>query len=306
MGKLTQGSVALNESDELRDYIYESEKSLVRIEPESARHLMISANEAHRVYRTLEADGVDVRAEAARLNGVDERIRREARPIVKALGGREALVALRQQVAPVAPELFWMLDQELDQRKQALIKRLVYTGIGLVVFLIVAAITKPIWLPPNPANDAEVAATRALADNNLPGALAAIQDGLKITPTNSELLIWQGYFYDKQGDAAASAQSYDQAKAQFPSEVDFLVNRALVLVRFGEYDKVVDDTNKAIALNPNSAEAYYLRASGWEGTGDRVKAMADLNTCADLANAQGNDALYATAKVRLGNLMQAQ
>ena len=52
------------------------------------------------------------------------------------------------------------------------------------------------------------------------------------------------------------------------------------------------------------AEAYYLRASGYELKNDLKAAVADLEKCASLAEAQNNESLFATTRIRLGNLMQ--
>ena len=76
-------------------------------------------------------------------------------------------------------------------------------------------------------------------------------------------------------------------------------------MRIGDFQRVLTDTNQLIQMYPDLAEAYYMRASGYEGLGQRTQAMADLEKCGELAQAQGNDTLYAQSRVRLATLMQA-
>jgi tetratricopeptide (TPR) repeat protein len=72
----------------------------------------------------------------------------------------------------------------------------------------------------------------------------------------------------------------------------------------GNYQQVLTDTAELLAAQPNSAEAHFMRASAHEGRNDIDLAIQDLEEASRLAQAAGNDTLYATARVRLGMLMQ--
>jgi tetratricopeptide (TPR) repeat protein len=305
MGKLSQQVGALNDADRLRSLIDECERALASLGPASAQQLLLNANEAHHRLDALQAAGADVRGEAARLSTVDDRIVRHAADIVKALGGREALVELRQQTAPGTAERFWLLDQELDMRRRRLLQRV---GVGAIVLLVVLAIgyiARPILFPPDPAGDAVAAADRALQVKDVPGAVAAIDTGLKVVPTSTELLIWKGILAEKAGDTAASESAFEAGLSYAASDREFYLQRALAYIRMGDYQHTITDTNTVLQKYPDSAEAYYIRATGYEGIGDRLQAIADLEKSAQLAQQQGNDPLYAQARLRMGTLMQA-
>ena len=304
MGKLSQDIGVLNDADQLRTLIDNCEKALASLNPESSRTLMENTDAAHRLLEQLAANGADLRGEAARLETVDERIVRNARPIVQSLGGRAGLVTLRQQIAPGTDARWWLLDHELDLRRQRLFRQLGAVIVIIAIVILAGYIARPVLFPPDPVGDAVNAATRALETEGIPGAIAAIDAGLTKMPTSTELLIWKGMLLEKSGNPQAGAASYQQAQAHSESDHDFYLQRAMVFVRVGDYARVVTDTTTVIQKYPDAADAYYVRASGYEGLGMRNEAIADLQKCADLAQAAGNDALFAQARVRMGTLIQ--
>jgi|GEM_PF-3771313 len=46
----------------------------------------------------------------------------------------------------------------------------------------------------------------------------------------------------------------------------------------GQYDKAIENYNKAIQLNPNLAEAYYNRGVAYKHKGQYDKAISDFQT----------------------------
>ena len=309
MGKLTQVKSVFTDADRLRDQIDSCEKALVSLNPETAHQLMLDATSANQILDQLSASGTDVRAEQARLSSVNERISRNARVILGLLGGPSSLALLREQIAPGTQERWWWLDREVAAARGRLLKRLgtfvavvmVLVGIGYLVWPYIS----PIVLPPDPVGDAINTATNALAQKDMAAAQKAIDIGLTKVPTSSELLIWKGYLDEKAGNQLAAQTEYSKALVCAGSEKLFLLQRAIEFVRVGEYQRVLTDTNELIAKYPNYAEAYYIRASGYEGLHQNALAIVDLQKCGDLAQAQGNDALYAESRVRLATLMQA-
>ena len=305
MGKLTQTVSVLNDADKLRDQIDDCEKSLAVLDPSTARKLMLDANMAHRTLEALVGEGADMRGEEARLQSVDDRIIKKARTIVTLLGGRQALAALREQTAPGTTERWWMLDHELDLARQRVIRRIA-TFVGVIVVILIAGyIARPVLFPPDPVGDAINTATNALYKQDMAAVQTAIDEGLTQVPTSTELLIWKGYLYEKAGDQQAANATYDQALTSAGSDKEFLLQRSMDFMRLGEYARVITDTTTLIQKYPNSAEGYYMRASGYEGQGERELAMADLEKCGELAQAAGNDSLYAQSRVRLATLMQS-
>jgi tetratricopeptide (TPR) repeat protein len=305
MGKLSQGIGPLNDADKLRSLIEECEKSYASLDSQNARQLMLDVNAAHQLTGELAATGADIRGEMSRLVTVDDRIIGRAGDVVRSLGGRQTYVELRKSIAPDSAFAIWGLDRELDAIRSRLFQRIgILIGV-LVVILIAGYIARPVLFPPDPVGDAVAAATRSLGTNDLPGAISAIDSTLLKMPTNTDLLIWKGILLEKTGDLAGSMKSYNLGLSNATSDRDFYLGRAITFVRIGESYRVITDTNTVLAKYPDSAEAYYVRATGYEGIGKRIEAMADLEKSAELAQAAGNDALFAQARVRLGTMMQA-
>jgi hypothetical protein len=302
MGKLQQEEAILNEGDELRALIGQCEKDLASITPDSARQLMRNATAADALLDRLAASGTDVRAEASRMSTIGDRIVNSAKPIVAAIGGEPAFAALRAQAKPGATEQWWRLDDVLAARRRRTWQR-VGIAAAIVVLIGVAGFLLRGWLfPPDPIGDAVFGVQAALRDGDVSRALNAVELGLTESPTSTTLLIWKGVLLDEQGDSAA-ADAYRTARANV-TENQFLLERSQANLMMGNFDQVVADTTAVIDAQPDSAEAYFVRASGHEGRNEVDMAIRDLEAASRIAQSVGNDTLFATARVRLGLLVQ--
>lgn len=305
MGKLAQTVGPINDADKLRLLIDDCEKEIASLSDKNVRDLIVNINDAHVLAVGISASGGDIRGEVSRLVTTDDRIVRRAGEVVRLLGGRQNYVTLRSQVAQQSDLVIWHLDRELDTLRTRFIRRIGIICAIMAVVVIAVYIASPVLFPPDPVGDAVAIASRSLDLKDLPAAMAAIDSTLLKMPTNTDLLIWKGILMEKSGDIAGGNQSFELGLANASSETDFFLERAITFVRIGDSNRVITDTNTIIAKYPDSAEAYYIRATGYEGVGKRVEAMADLQKSADLAQAAGNDALFAQSRVRLGTLMQA-
>lgn len=303
MGKLQQDVGILNESDVLRQMIGETETLMVSITPASAPVVLRQNTQAHALLDKLANGGADMRAERSRLDTLDERIANNAREMLKAAGGAASFAALREEAAgDYANARWWRLDDEVAAANRS---RLIKTSIGvgaLMVVLLLGYLLRGVLFPPDPVGDALFGARAGLQENDLPRALAAVEAGLTKVPTSTTLLVWQGVLFEKASDPR-SADAFAKAK-EVAGEEHFLLERAQVFVQLGDNDRVIEDATRAIELNPQSAEAYYIRASGYEGKDDIQRALDDLDKTSALAQEAGNDTLFATARVRAGTLMQ--
>lgn len=302
MGKLQQDVGVLNEGDVLRGHIAASEKALASITPDSARALMQNTADAHRLADELRASGADVRAEESRLTTIEERMVKSAKPIVSALGGSAQFADLRQQIDPTITDKWWRLDEVVAAERRKQWQRIgvaaaIIALIGLAGFLL-----RGVLFPRDPVGDAVFAAQAALRDGDGARAVSVIDLGLTNVPTSTTLLIWKAALLEQQKQPNASGV-YDQAQAMMP-EKDFVLEKSQVNLMLGNYEQVISDTTRLIDAYPDLAEAYFIRASGHESRNDNAQAIQDLEAAARIAEAAGNDTLYATARVRLGMLMQ--
>ncbi|GIV85792.1 MAG: hypothetical protein KatS3mg052_2799 [Candidatus Roseilinea sp.] len=303
MSKLQQEVGILNQGDVLRAWIAESEKALVAITPENVRALLTHVAQAHRLLDELRASGADMRAEEARLRSVEERLIKQAKPIVAAAGGERSFVALRRAIAPDLQAPWWALEEVVAAHRRRRLKQFaaglaIVAAIGVVGFLL-----RDVLFPPNPVGDALFAAQAALGEGDVARASQAIERGLEAAPSNPTLLVWKGALLERQNDPA-NAAAFESARAIL-GERDFLIERAQVYLMLGEHDRVIADMTRLIATEPDAAEAYLTRATAYENVNQLGRAIQDLEAAAEIAQRTGNDTLFATARVRLGVLMQS-
>lgn len=303
VGKLQQTIGALNEGDLLREAIGQCERDLVSLDDASARRLLRNLAQAEQWLARLQSAGTDVRAEALRLEMVQTRMMRQASHVLSALGGSEAYRSLRAQLAPLnSSARWWQLDAVVAEQRRRVGVRLGVLGVVLVAVIALGYTFRETLFPVDSVNDAIFAAQAALSQGEVGVALEAITTGLEQAPNNPQLLIWRGVL-TASDDPAASARDFDQARAAL-GELEFLLERASVWLSAGAPERALEDAALAVSRAPDRAEAYFLRATAYELLGKRTLALQDLERAAELAQASGDDVLFATARVRIGVLLQ--
>jgi tetratricopeptide (TPR) repeat protein len=259
--------------------------------------------EAERLFARLTSFGADLRPERGRLDSVQERIESRAPQLVTLLGGVNAFVMLREAVNGEASQPAWQLDERLAERTTRRVRTLALSLATVAIIALAVYLLRDVLFPPDPVGQAVNSAQRALfAGEPLPAAIAQIDAGLVITPASATLHTWRGVLLTLNNEVVAH-ESFARSRA-LQSEKDFLLERATIWVQLNNGDRAIADGNALIAMNPELAEAYYLRASGYEIKDEVEMAIADLDKTAALAEAQGNSALFATARIRNGTLMQ--
>lgn len=302
MGKLQQDAGILNEGDRLRALIAECEKALVSITPANVRALLSNVAGAHQLLDALRASGADVRAEEARFRSVEERLTKQARSIVTAAGGSAAFVALRRSIAPDLQATWWTLEEVVAANRRRRLRQLAAGLAMLAVIGLIGFLLRDVLFPPNPVGDALFAVQAALRNGDTARALQAIERGLEAIPDNPTLLVWKGALLERQNDPTSAAVFASARDAL--GEKDFLLERAQAYLVLGEDDQVIADMTRVIETDPNPAEAYFTRATAYENKNQFWQALQDLEMAAQIAERIGNDTLFATARVRMGVLMQ--
>ena len=103
-------------------------------------------------------------------------------------------------------------------------------------------------------------------------------------------------FLNNEHDKAIEA--YTRAIALNPNYANAYNNRGLAYGNKGQLDRAIEDYNKAIALYPNFADAYGNRGVAYYMKGNMGKAISDLQKACDMGNENGCKNLQIALKKR--------
>ena len=304
MAKLQQHLETLNDSDRLRAGLDAVEVGLVGLERGRVEAVLTEFARAKAILEFQERAKTDMRSERSRYDGIGARLERAASRIVRLCGGGDAYRALRTRLGAENDERCWQLDAIAAQNSRRVLIVAGSTLAGFLVMLGLGWLGRDFLFPKDPVRDAESAAQAALQKGNPGGALAAIEAGLAFSPTNSSLLIWRGVTLPATRTIEATA-SFSQARKAM-GEVPFLVERAQIWLVLGDHDSALEDLDGAAFASPKDPIPFYLRAAAHEGRNEKQDAIRDLEKAGQLAQAAGNDYLFAQTRIRLGYLMQQQ
>lgn len=125
---------------------------------------------------------------------------------------------------------------------------------------------------------------------------------LKIYPHPAITYYNRGLDYHNSGEYDKAIDNYDKAIELYPNLAYSYYNRGHTEFKKGEYDKAIDDYTKAIELYPDDAEAFYDRGIAFEALGRKDEAIADFWKCCNLARKASLTNLKEKAKEKLRTL----
>ena len=136
------------------------------------------------------------------------------------------------------------------------------------------------------------------------GAILAYNQVIRLTPNNSEALLYRGNAYDELGDKQAAIKDYNQAIKINPNYAEAYSNRGNVRYDLGDNQGAIDDYNLVIKIDPNDADAYYNRGNVYASLEDKFQAISDFKQAAKLYQQQGENEDYQNALNRIRELQQ--
>ena len=92
----------------------------------------------------------------------------------------------------------------------------------------------------------------------------------------------RAYLYLKQNEYDKAINDYNKAIEFNPNKVSYYAERADLYAKQKEYLNAIKDYNKAIELNPNNAVYYSKRAKVYEQQNEYDKALTDYNKAIEL------------------------
>jgi len=92
----------------------------------------------------------------------------------------------------------------------------------------------------------------------------------------------RGYAYDELGEYQRALQDYDRAIELDPNYAKAYHNRGIAYDELGEYQRALQDYGCAIELDPNYAKAYHNRGDAYSELGEYQRALQDYDRAIEL------------------------
>jgi tetratricopeptide (TPR) repeat protein/S1-C subfamily serine protease len=139
------------------------------------------------------------------------------------------------------------------------------------------------------------------------GALRDINKPIELTPDNALYYSNRGDAYFQIGEKQKGIDDYDKAISLDPESAHKYYNlRGVNLYNLEDYEGVLRDYNKAIELTPDNAFYYVTRGYAYLKIGNNQKAREDFNKAANLYQKQGNTKKYQRAMEQLEKIQEQE
>jgi tetratricopeptide (TPR) repeat protein len=300
----------LNPADELRGLIDNLEgrrPALKSIDAPQALDLLQTLDQAHDLFQQLESAGLNLLPERGRFDAIQHYLQSKAGTILKALGGPAVLSEHRPQPAPERERWWWYIDDMVAAQNQRRLRQVVIGVTLIAVILGGLFLAFKTVLAPSPEVTARLQAENdgfTFSDEgNYQEALAAVEKGLAVAPDDAGLLTFKGVLQEllEQPDEAATTFQAAQAKlAEDPTT--FYLGRGQLYLRLGQYDKAEADARAALALDENSALAWFLLGQSFESENKLFEASTAYEKASQLAMADSNFQVVVLARLGLGRV----
>lgn len=291
---------------------------LDRVESLIGRIGMNNREQSQAILMGLDAAAVRIRqmdqSESARplqvqFDALLARLRNDAGKFVRELGGRQALLDLRAAQQPPAEYSWWFLDDWMEQRRKASLKRSLTTlGLFVAGFVVLAVIYQA-FLAPDPALIARIghenSAKAAMQAGDLETARAEIDQGLAIATEDLSLLVLRAVVFEAAGKRDEAASAYEVAQHASETREDFLLVRGDAYVLIGMFDAAMADAEAAAVENPLSPQAYLLAGQIYELRQQYFQALERYEKAAEVADELGHAEYAAIARTRIVFVMQS-
>ncbi|MEM7129868.1 MAG: tetratricopeptide repeat protein [Chloroflexota bacterium] len=301
-------SRANSPANDLRDALDQVERLVVTPTPETVENLLTLLDKIKFMFQELTTAGVDLRPEEGRWEGIRSRLDSRPSAIVAAANGAGGLAKLRVQNPP-AEEMWWQLDQIVNERRQRAIVKAVRFGVVGIAILLVLYYGINFFFPPSQEAifvlESVATIEDSLIENDLEQAHADALSAAIELPTEPELWLWSAVLAEQIGNEKQAADSLQKAQ-------DLLMDRPIILwielgnrrLQLSDFEGAKAAADEALAIDVQSAQAHFLLGSIAELEGDKRAAIDYFEKTFDLAE-EDEPQLAVIAKVRMGNLLQS-
>jgi len=270
--------------------------------------LLTLRDEVGQTVESFEQSGLDMRPERTRLETVDNIISRKAPDISRELARTGGLSAARRQVNPPEEHWWWYVDlYHAEKQRKSLIRGVVTVGsIILVVLVVNFVLDRFFGLDPveKEARSHTSAGDQLLFQGDYEGAIAEYEQALTIAPTMGDAHVTLGVLYEVAGRAEDSERAFEAAREAYANDLTYYLALGRAYATMNENERAMAAIEQAIAIDPESPEAYLTRGGIYEATEEFGKALEDYELAGTLAQERSQDALYVMARTRMAMLMQ--
>lgn len=275
---------------------------------EKSTALLTGLDQVYDRIQTMENESQSRKLAETQFDTILARLHREPVQFLRDLGGVAILTQLRDQYHPGADRTWWYLDEWLAKKRQNAMKRTLMVGGIVILVLVVLGLLYQRFLAPDPITVArythEQNAQDKMANGDWAGAMADIDEGLKVAPDDGSFLVLKGVVLEKQDQNEPAQTVYHQAEQAFQDRESFLVTRAQSYAIAGLYDEALQDTQEATKSNPQNASAFLIAGQVHENLKMYAEAKEDYDHAYEAANQSGQDELAAVARTRTAMLLQ--
>jgi Tfp pilus assembly protein PilF len=271
--------------------------------------VLIEMDEAYLRLKNFNGPDDRLMAEKTQFDYVQTVIRSNMSLLLRNVGGRAQLAALRSQRKPGPDQWWWYLDEQVSQQQRSMMKRFGFTMGSAVVVIALLVVLYQAFLAPDADTLTRLRHQRmaetSLMAGDIDAALIEIEHALQYDPQNVDLLVMQAIGQQLTGDDATAQASFDRLEQLFQSRENFLLQRALFYNQFESAELALADAEEVIAANPQSALGQYYAGMASENLGRYLEALEYYDIAFELANEQNQTTLAATIRMNMGMLMQA-
>jgi tetratricopeptide (TPR) repeat protein len=294
----------------LRDMIRELELDVTRLarRGEGVIDVLKRRDEIEVELRAREQIGHDVRAERTRVDTIDNTLRRRAPQIMSELSQVGGMEGARQRVNPPQDYWWWYTDIQVNDRRR---KTAIRTLIAVVMLFVLFGggsyiLDRFFGMSPieKEASGLISQAEQALYQGQPDKAIPLYEQAITVLPTQPDGYLYLGALYALKGRAADSDKMLTQAKTLIGNELSYTIALARAYEATAQLDQASAEIEKALAMNPDSAQAHFVRGGIYEAQNETSLALADFELASNLAQKSGEDALYVLARTRMAMLLQ--
>ncbi len=296
-------------AEKLRALLTELEIRVANMEGTGEEVLAIPRllDEAVALMADLQATGIDLKPEETRLLTVHGLLRSKAGVFVREAQRGRTLRVARADARPPTDHWWWYLDEYVAQQRRA---RVLRVGVAAVTLVVIVGLV--LWfiqsrLPSDPRLrriiDLETALDTQISEGNIPAAIASLEELRQLDPQNARYAVLLGALYEAWGDEQEAEKQYADAR-RLIDEGTYRTLRAQAYLQVGLVDKALDEAQRAVELQPQSAEAYFFLGNAHEARGEIPAALQAYERASQLAEAQDNAQLLAIIRVRMAFLLQ--